>query len=168
MRVGFSGTRQGMTNPQLLHVHMLLGDLQSAGATQATHGMCQGADQQFHEQAKGFGYFIIGCPGVTLEGTPYYRAKVECDLVMPEKPFLARNLGIVRESDVIIATPKEDREQVRSGTWATARYTRQAHKPLIILWPNGTSTVEGVPGVQTVEQYRAHLIARQEPVNESS
>lgn len=155
MRVGFSGTRQGMTNDQVLHVHMLLGDLRYAGATQVTHGMCQGSDKQFHDMAKALGYFTIGCPGVTAEGSPYMRARVECDLVLPEKPFLVRNLQIVRESDLMIVTPKEREEQFKgSGVWAAIRYTRKDHKPLVILWPDGGSTVERIANVGTVEQYR--------------
>lgn len=164
MRVGFSGTRQGMTNDQVLQVHMLLGDLRSAGATQATHGMCQGADKQFHDMAKALSYFVIGCPGVTTDGYQYFRSNVECDLVMPEKPFLIRNRNIINESDVILITPKETREQFKgSGTWASIRYARTANKPLVVIWPDGSSLVERVPGVHTAEEYRAHLIAQGQP-----
>ena len=137
---------------------MLVGDLREAGATQATHGMCEGADAQFHDQVKGIGYFVIGCPGVTAFGGRKLRADCTCDLVMPEKGFLARNRDIVRESDVVIATPKETIEQARgSGVWATIRYAREAKKPLVIVWPDGTSVVEHVLGVQTTEQYRATM-----------
>lgn len=159
MRVGFSGSRQGMTNNQVLHVHMLLGDLRSAGATQVTHGMCQGSDKQFHDMAKALGYFIIGCPGVTAAWEPYLRADVECDLVRAEKPFLVRNRDIVTESDVMIVTPREKTEQHKgSGTWASIRYTRTANKPLVVLWPDGSSLVERVADVQTAEQYRESML----------
>lgn len=162
MRVGFTGTRQGMSNDQVLQVHMLLGDLRGKGATQASHGMCVGADDQFHFMAKALGYFMIGCPGVTTDWTPAYRATMECDLVMPEKPYLARNRDIIRESDVLIATPKEQTEQTRSGTWATIRYAREAKKALVILYPDGSSTVEQVPGMPiTVEEYRQQLVEAQ-------
>lgn len=159
MKIGFSGTRQGMTNDQVLHVHMLLGDLRYAGASQVTHGMCQGADQQFHDMAKALGYFTIGVPGVMDDGQPYMRAKVECDMVMPEKPFLIRNLQIVREADLMLVTPKEMGERFKgSGVWASIRYTRKAGKPLVILYPDGTSTVERVAGVETAEQYRESVL----------
>lgn len=161
MRIGFSGTRQGMTNDQVLHVHMLLGDLRGAGASQVTHGMCQGADKQFHDMAKALGYFTIGAPGVLSDGSPYMRAKIECDMVLPEKPFLVRNLQIVHEVDLMLVTPKEQAEQGKgSGTWASIRYTRKAKKPLIIVYPDGSTVVERVVGVETAEQYRETLLQR--------
>ena len=158
--VGFTGTRHGMTNAQVLEVHMLLGDLQTAGAKEAHHGMCVGADKEFHDMAVAMSYRVIGHPGVTMGGgKPHHRAAVACDLVMPSKPFLVRNRDIVRESHVVIACPYERLEQRQaSGTWATIRYTRQAKKPLIILYPDGSSTVEQVPGMPiTVEEYRRGL-----------
>jgi len=160
MRIGFSGTSAGMTNDQMLQVHMLLGDMWTGGATQASHGMCQGADEQFHGMAKVLGYFLIGCPGVSHKDTLWKRSeKCQCDMVMPVKFFLDRNRDIVRESDILIATPKETKEQMRgSGTWATIRYARQAHRPLIIVWPDGTSTVEHLPGVSTAEDYRMQCL----------
>jgi hypothetical protein len=158
MRVGFTGTSAGLTNDQLIQVHMLLGDLKTSGATQATHGMCIGADDQFHEQARGFGYFIIGVPGVNAYGDVYKRATCVCDLVMPPRPFLIRNRDLVSESDVVIACPRETIEQFRgSGTWATIRYARRAKKPLVIVWPDGSGRVEHVVNVRTLEEYRVSL-----------
>lgn len=156
MRVGFTGTRKGLTNDQTLQVHMLLGDLQSAGATQANHGMCMGADKQFHDMAKALGYFIVGFPGITHAGTEFERAPCVCDITQRPKPFLMRNHDIVDESDVVIATPKDTTEQWRgSGVWATIRYARRIKKPLLIVWPDGTGLVEQIPGVITLDQYRA-------------
>lgn len=160
MRIGFSGTHEGLTNDQTLHVHMLLGDLKSAGATQATHGMCIGADEQFHFMAKALKYFVIGCPGVTKHNIVWRRSEKcsDCDLIMPEKYFLSRNHDIVRESDVVIVCPKEVVEQFQgSGTWATMRFAKSVQRPLIILWPDGTSVVKHVPGVTTVDEYRQQL-----------
>jgi hypothetical protein len=152
-----------MTNDQVLQVHMLLGDLRSAGATQATHGMCVGADAQFHFMAKALGYFMIGCPGVTQGGEEWQRSdKCQCDLVVPAKPFLVRNRDIVRESDVLIATPKQVKEQFRgSGTWATIRYAREAKLPLVIIWPDGVGLVENVFGAVTPESYRKQLLQKE-------
>ena len=157
MRVGFVGTGKHLTNEQLVEVHMLLGDLQSGGATQATHGMNPGADEQFHDQAKGFGYF-------TIRGEVKQSAKCECDLVMPVKPFLDRNANIVQESDVVIVTPKESEERTTdvgwSSTWMTVQYARKAKKPLVILWPDGTGIVEHVEGIQTPQAYRQSVTGR--------
>ena len=159
MKIGFTGTSAGMTNSQLIQVHMLLGDLRWSGATQATHGMCVGADKQFHDMARALGYFLIGLPGVTTDGRVFKRADCQCDLVMPEKYFLARNRDIASESDVMIATPQEMEEQIRSGTWATTRYARKLLKPLVIVWPNGEGIVENIPGVKTPDEYRRELVS---------
>ena len=122
--------------------------------------MCVGADEQFHFMAKALGYFMIGCPGVTHGGMVWQRSeKCDCDLVMPAKPFLVRNRDIVRESDVLIATPKQKTEQHRgSGTWATIRYARQAQLTLCIVWPDGTGHVERSHGVLPLEAYRQQLL----------
>lgn len=161
MRVGFTGTRQGMTNEQVLHVHMLLGDLQAAGAIEAHHGMCAGSDKQFHDMALALHYPVVGHPGMGGSGRVKYRAV--CQGLTEERPplfFLARNREIVKAASVVIATPKEMIEQERwSGTWATIRYTRQAGKPLIIVWPDGTGAVERVGDgiIMTLEEYREWL-----------
>lgn len=46
---------------------------------------------------------------------------------------LARNRRIVAAVDVLIAAPETDREELRSGTWATIRYARAAGKPVVML-----------------------------------
>ena len=48
-------------------------------------------------------------------------------------PPLVRNRNIVRAVDIMIAAPATDKEELRSGTWATVRYCRQARKPVIML-----------------------------------
>jgi hypothetical protein len=46
---------------------------------------------------------------------------------------LARNREIVAESDILIAAPRNDHEELRSGTWATVRYARQKGIPVVML-----------------------------------
>ena len=41
-------------------------------------------------------------------------------------------------ADLVIAAPREYEEVLRSGTWATVRYTRHSFKRLIIVRPDGT------------------------------
>lgn len=157
MRVGFTGTRDGMTDPQAAQVGALLEALRWVGATQAMHGLCKGADEHFHHLARAHGYFLIGCPGVTHTGLAYLRSSVECDMVKRAKPFLVRDKDIVTDTDVLIATPKEQISQHRSGTWTTIRYAREAQKPLLLIWPDGSSLVEQVAGVETAEGYRNRI-----------
>jgi hypothetical protein len=63
----------------------------------------------------------------------------------PPKPPLERNGDIVAECDFLIAAPAEDRDQVRSGTWATIREARRQGRPVVLVLPNGTA--QGSTGV---------------------
>lgn len=54
------------------------------------------------------------------------------------KEYLDRNHDIVDEVDMLIATPKEYDEQLRSGTWATVRYAEKKDKTIIFIYPDGT------------------------------
>jgi len=146
--VGFTGTSEGMMNEQVLEVHMLLGEFKNIGVRKAVHGLCIGADEQFHTMARAFQYWMIGRPGVTKSGKVWKRSLVECDTVFPAKFFLKRNPDIVDSSGVMLATPKESNEMIGSGTWATIRYARKVQKPLILIRPDGSVTVEHVFGWQ--------------------
>lgn len=133
---GFTGTQRGMTEAQRLSVLRLLGDLK---VTTVRHGMCEGADQEFHQIARNLNLRVFGHPGVTWDGRVWKRAIVICDHEAPPAPFLVRNRDIIGFSGVMIATPGETFEVVRSGTWATIRHTGKPTvlKPLYIVWPNG-------------------------------
>lgn len=138
MKVGFTGTRKGMTNQQLIGVHMLLGELKEQGANEAHHGMCIEADEQFHFLANSMRYRMVGHPGLNRKGEVSQRGKQVCDALAEAKFFLDRNKDIVDEVDVMIATPGEVEEQMMgSGTWATIRYARKTGKMLYVFFPDG-------------------------------
>jgi hypothetical protein len=157
--VGFTGTSDGMTNAQTLEIHMLLGDLQAYVRSQrAHHGVCIGSDAQFHKMAKAMGYLTIGHPGVNKDGQPAKRATdVVCDATHPETFYLDRNVQIVIESAILLATPKGMVEEIRSGTWQTIRSARRQKRPRIIVFPDGTSQVEGINGPMTATDLRMEL-----------
>jgi hypothetical protein len=50
--------------------------------------------------------------------------------------LLARDRAIAETVDYLIAAPRTDKEETRSGTWATVRYARTAGVPVILL-PRG-------------------------------
>lgn len=141
MRVGFTGTQDGMTGDQSVRVLAILSNL---GGEEAHHGVCIGADAQFHNLACDLGYTTVGHPGVNHEGLPLKRAQVECDTMHKPAFYLVRNKHIVNAVNLMIAAPKQREEQTRgSGTWATIRYARKVNKPLVIVWPDGTFTEYG-------------------------
>lgn len=66
------------------------------------------------------------------------RAFSIADEVRGAKPYLQRNKDIVDETDVLIATPKGNEEELRSGVWATIRYARKQKKKIVIIFPDGS------------------------------
>jgi hypothetical protein len=58
------------------------------------------------------------------------------------KPYLSRNKDIVLETELLIATPGEEEEQIRSGTWSTVRYARSLKRMINIVLPDGRVIAE--------------------------
>jgi hypothetical protein len=138
-RVGFTGTRHGMTDAQKATVYRLLRERES---TWVHHGDCIGADDQFHDLAKTAGHKVMLHPPEKRD----LRAFRLGDDVAFEKPYLDRNRDIVNASAVLIAAPAEDEEQPKGGTWYTIRYARQRGCKVIIVWPDGSQSDRPVEG----------------------
>lgn len=142
MIIGFTGTRIGMTYRQKHVVEGILYDFfevtQDAMCDDPDwtfefhHGDCVGADEQFHNMVFEWGKVIIHPPEFKS-----MRAFCKSDYILPPKPYLERNHDIVDASELMIATPKESEEILRSGTWATVRYARKKKKIVIVVYPDG-------------------------------
>lgn len=135
--LGFSGTRKGMTTSQIQLVFALMGTwLNMHDGLIFRHGDCpDGADQQAAHLAMALGYHVIAHPGAPLSpGTGHLLLKV--------KPPLKRNEDIAELSTVLLATPGEKKEVLRSGTWATVRYARKLKKMIVLVYPDGSQIVE--------------------------
>lgn len=130
--VGFTGTQRGMTPNQLSIVRYFLG----GPYTWLHHGDCIGADAQAHQAARRKGISIHRHP----PDDPKKRAFCDFDVDHPEKPYLERNHDIVDACEFLIGAPGEDKEQLRSGTWATIRYARKTKTPHVIVFPDGTTS----------------------------
>ena len=141
IHVGFTGTQAGMTFAQRMKVRELLQYKEFYGH----HGDCEGADRDFVEVCR----VTMGCLGLVIHPPDNVSKRAYCPVVWPRDairdpaPYLVRNRDIVRESDIMIATPKEVTMQLRSGTWATIRECRKAGKPLAIVFPNGGIAYDG-------------------------
>ena len=136
--IGFTGTAAGMTQAQLASAEDVYVAL---NGNVLHHGLCIGSDEQMHHIAARHAAAIIGHPPVN----EYKLARCECREYRQKKPYLVRNQDIVDESDVLLATPKGNEEELRSGTWSTVRYARKQHKLIFIIWPNGVVTFEAPP-----------------------
>lgn len=130
MKIGFTGTQEGMTSRQLRSFSLAL----TCYAGEFHHGDCIGADAQAHDAAVILGFE----PVIHPPDNPSKRAFKVAKRIMPTFPYLVRNKNIVDNTNMLIATPKEKEEQLRSGTWSTVRYARKKRRPITLVYPDGT------------------------------
>lgn len=140
MKIGFTGTQQGMTPAQktILKKYLQKYFDNSENIDLLHHGDCIGADAEAHDIAYKIGYLIYIHPPDKEIKRAY---KKNAYFTYDKKPYLQRNHDIVNECDVLIACPKNNKEELRSGTWATIRYwkkTKSFKNTLTIIAPLGT------------------------------
>jgi hypothetical protein len=139
MKVGYSGTRRGMTDPQKQAVRMTVWNLIGSSPRRHAvhHGDCIGGDAQFHKMCQLIGVRIVKHPanGVHAKDKANCRGAGE---VRREMPPLERNKIIVLETDCMIIAPHEYEERVRSGTWATWRFAKALGRRIYLILPDGT------------------------------
>ena len=134
MRLGFTGTRHGLTDAQSAILEGLLPEV-----SEFHHGSCQGADVQAARIVRRsfVGHIHIHAhPGP--DDDPCQEPSGVDDVTHPPLTHFARNRVIVDSTDEIYACPCEAEEQPRGGTWYTVRYARKRGKKVTIIWPNGT------------------------------
>lgn len=129
--IGFTGTQIGMSE----HQKKMLRQILTAAVLQGDpvyfhHGDCKGADAEAHDIALGTGCRIIIHPPIRRIKRAYCQ---HADEWRTPKEYLDRNHDIVDVSIGMIAAPKSNQEELRSGTWATIRYARKMNKRVILL-----------------------------------
>lgn len=123
MKIGFTGTRAGMSPAQRSQLQYVLAVLRYADRmagreTVFKDGDCEtGADRDARALAAS-----LGC---TSEPEP--------PAARTAAALLARDSAIAKWCSIMIAAPLTDKEALRSGTWATVRYSRKAGKPVVML-----------------------------------
>jgi nucleoside 2-deoxyribosyltransferase len=141
MKVGFTGTREGMSEVQANEVSDLV--CMALHSKELHHGDCIGADAEFHETAilyRAYANRLGHQPRIIVHPPKDERFRAFCesaDELRAPKDYIARNHDIVDECDVLIAAPRHDSEEMRSGTWATVRYARKVGKPIRIVYADG-------------------------------
>src|SRR4030095_14184313 len=136
MTIGFTGTQLGMTRDQHHALQTLLQTYAKLPDPEFHHGDCVGSDSLAASTARDAGFRVIGHPPLV----PYKRTFFDSDETLEPKQCLARNRDIVDAVEILIATPKTMKQQVRSGTWATIRYARARGVQTIILPPAKTGS----------------------------
>lgn len=122
MKVGFTGTRSGMSAAQEAQLTFLLLHGLNSTVTEFHHGAADGADSQAETLVNSL-----------RSAHPHLLGHVRIHRWLTDDKPLQRNRKIVAHVDILIAAPRRDLEQLRSGTWATVRYARAAGKPVVML-----------------------------------
>ena len=135
MKVGFTGTREGMTQAQR---EAVAGVLARLSALEFHHGDCIGADEQAAEIARTIGYKIYSHP----PSNAAIRAFTTADVELEPRDYLVRNRAIVDATDVMVAAPVGPEVQ-RSGTWSTVRYARRIGRVVHVVMPDGNKESAG-------------------------
>jgi hypothetical protein len=152
MKVGFTGTREGLTPAQRdsFEQHFI-----RLGATHFHHGACVGADAEVavwvatarmpQPASSAVRPLRVWCvihahPSNTPGMTEPQAVNLADYVYLPMRP-LDRNRNIVDETETLIACPKGE-EEIRSGTWYTVRYARRLKRKVVICWPDGQVTEE--------------------------
>jgi hypothetical protein len=114
-------------------------ELKQSRALWLHHGDCKGSDAQAHKIAFDLGIKICIHPPSKRTERAYATGASK---TMPAKPYIERNHAIVSDTLLLIATPDTAAEKLRSGTWATIRYARLRGRPIIIINPDGSCSLE--------------------------
>ena len=129
--IGFTGTREGMSEHQKETLRMVLTAAVLQGdAVYFHHGDCKGADAEAHDIALAVGCEVIIHPPRKRIMRAYCQGARE---VLPPQEYLERDRCIVDSTIGLIGAPKSNKEEQRSGTWYTIRYARKMNKRVILL-----------------------------------
>lgn len=135
-RLGFTGTRRGMTQPQ---IEAFRNTVKAFDVKEWHHGDCFGADAKSHTEIKNlfpYATIVIHPPNNVSMRAWCRSGNVQ---ILGVLPCLTRNQEIVTDTDVLVAAPGEMEEQQRSGTWSTVRYALRNGRFVLIVYPDGTS-----------------------------
>lgn len=147
VRIGFTGTQEGMTVKQrLAFITALMAEVQlkldraaNVGAPwfEFHHGDCIGADEEAHTIVRSiygtYAQIHIHPPEIQTK-----RAHLKADVPYAPQDYLVRNKEIVICSEFIFAAPMQNQDVQRSGTWSTIRYAHKQKTPCAIILNNGT------------------------------
>ena len=126
IKIGFTGNRYGLRPYQKIQIEALLDKYKHVTVS---HGDCVGSDTDFHNLCT---RYKIDHPEKTVTvhiyppDNPVLRGFNKGDVIMPEKPYLHRNMDIIKNCSILIGCPVDkNKEELRSGTWSTIRQARK-------------------------------------------
>lgn len=142
MKVGFTGTRHGMSEMQSRSLGSLLLQLEP---TEFHHGSCMGSDVAAAKMVRSLfpKCWIVAHPGP--DGDSCRRVSGVDNETLPGMNHHARNRDIVFACDVLVGTPQEDEPQPRGGTWYTLGFGDDARKTPVVIWGDGRRSMYHEP-----------------------
>jgi hypothetical protein len=137
MKIGITGTRNGMTDFQLDAVQQWLAAWPTPRG-ELHHGDCVGADAQVAAIAHHLlAYRTVCHPPVKND----LRAFFVSNETREPFSYFARNRNIVNETEILMVVPGLPKEEfhasVTGGTLYTYNYAKKQNKPRVLFYPNG-------------------------------
>ena len=137
MKIGFTGTREGLSEMQETALEYFL---EKWPITEFHHGCCLGADAEAHGIAFLRDIPIHAHPAKNPSLRMSYDDYRSAIIIHPKATYLERNRAIVDSTDILIACSKQDKEPPSyrgrpGGTWYTIRYARKQKHTIYILYP---------------------------------
>lgn len=142
-RIGFTGSRKGMTESQTAAIHNQIQELNrkhTEERLEAHHGDALGADTQFHAICQEVGVAVVIHPSVDTTDRAFNEGARE---ERPPQKFRQQSRSIVDSCDVLLAAPDGLKERLRgSGTWMTVRVARKAKRSIVLCFPDGNCHID--------------------------
>ena len=137
MKIGITGTREGMSEVQFEKLQSLLSqflhEAKSKGIVpEFHHGDCKGVDVQAACLAREMGFYVVCHPPIKTDTQGFFGG----DESKEPHGYMQRDRNIVNDTDFLIVVPKHTEWQPSGGTWYTHDYAKKKNKPFTIIWPN--------------------------------
>lgn len=135
MKVGVTGTRQGMTEAQKTSLAELFRTW--LPPDELHHGDCVGADVQAAAVALEVNpkCKVVAHPPDRDTYRGFFDRNAE---TLPVREYLTRNRDVTDACAALVVLPKESKEQKRGGTWYTHAYAVRRKKRVVVVWPDGS------------------------------
>ena len=144
MKIGFTGSRNGMTAMQRVACFGILRNLilsASGDEVELHHGDCVGSDFIVHSYALDTLpiKIVVHPPDINrfraFSGRGILTSQHDKVVCREPKSYFTRNRDIIDETDILVATPATEEE--KGGTWYTINWARKSKRHIWIIMPDG-------------------------------
>jgi hypothetical protein len=143
MKLGFTGTREGMTIRQKYTVRFML---EVTHPHEVHHGDCLGSDAECNVIAVNLDLFVVTHPPLLNTYRAFTKHKLGVDYAPAD--YKVRDRAIVNETDFLLATPNVAwqkgsmwYDRGRGGTLYTVKYAIERGVNTMVVWTDGSTSV---------------------------